>query len=54
MCIRDSGEIDDGYQLVKPANLFYPVGLALGGDTPEAVALSITAQIQQVYHERHS
>ncbi|QQU06520.1 XdhC family protein [Moraxella osloensis] len=48
------GEIDDGYQLVKSANLFYPVGLALGGDTPEAVALSITAQIQQVYHERHS
>lgn len=47
-------EIDDGYRLVKPANLFYPVGLALGGDTPEAVALSITAQIQQVYHERHS
>ena len=47
-------EIDDGYQLVKSANLFYPVGLALGGDTPEAVALSITAQIQQVYHERHA
>ena len=47
-------EIDDGYQLMKSANLFYPVGLALGGDTPESVALSITAQIQQVYHERHA
>ena len=35
-----------------PDNLFYPVGLPLGGDTPEAVALSITAQIQQVY-SRH-
>lgn len=34
-----------------PPNLYYPVGLPLGGDTPEAVALSITAHIQQVYHE---
>lgn len=32
-------------------NLFYPVGLPLGGDTPEAVALSITAHIQQVYRQ---
>lgn len=30
--------------------LYYPVGLPLGGDTPEAVALSITAQIQQVFY----
>lgn len=31
--------------------LFYPMGLDLGGDTPEAVALSIIAQIQAVYHQ---
>ena len=47
-------EIDGGYQVSKPTNLFYPVGLPLGGDTPEAVALSITAQIQKVYHGLHA
>lgn len=29
-----------------PKHFFYPVGLPLGGDTPEAVALSIIAHIQ--------
>lgn len=47
------GQIDnDNHSPTLPDNLFYPVGLPLGGDTPEAVALSITAQIQQVY-SRH-
>lgn len=43
-------EIHRANQWIEPSNLFYPVGLPLGGDTPEAVALSITAQIQQIYY----
>lgn len=31
-----------------PPQLFYPMGLPLGGDTPEAVALSTVAQIQAI------
>ena len=35
-----------------PAQLHYPVGLDLGGDTPEAVALSVLAEITAVLHQR--
>ncbi|MFZ5823673.1 MAG: XdhC family protein [Bacillota bacterium] len=35
-----------------PANVYGPVGLDLGGEGPEAVALSIMAEVQAVCHDR--
>lgn len=33
-----------------PDHLFYPMGLPIGGDTPESVALATIAQIQSIFH----
>lgn len=35
--------------IAAPANLFAPAGLDLGGDSPEAIALAIVAEIQAVF-----
>jgi xanthine dehydrogenase accessory factor len=35
-----------------PAHLYAPVGLDLGGEGPEAIALSILAEVQAVRHGR--
>jgi xanthine dehydrogenase accessory factor len=40
-------------QLVIPENCFSPIGLDLGGDTPENIALSILAEIQAVLFGRN-
>ena len=36
------------------ARLYAPAGLDIGADTPEAIALSITAEIQSVLKNRDS
>jgi len=41
-----------GVERPLPTQLHYPVGLDLGGDTPEAVALSVLAEITAVLHQR--
>ena len=35
------------------ANLHYPIGLDLGGDTPESVAMAVLAEIQAVLNGRN-
>lgn len=42
---REAGEDFSAEQLDK---LYAPVGLDIGADTPEAIALSIVAEIQSV------
>ncbi|MEK6374029.1 MAG: XdhC family protein [Acidobacteriota bacterium] len=37
---------------LPPSRLHYPIGLDLGADTPEEIALSIVAEIQAVLSER--
>jgi xanthine dehydrogenase accessory factor len=37
---------------LRDARLHSPVGLDLGGDTPEEIALSIVAEIQAVFERR--
>lgn len=49
------GELEAGGLAVTPAmraRLHAPVGLDLGGDTPEAVALSMLSEMQAVLHRR--
>tara|TARA_Y100000782_G_scaffold104947_1_gene124476 strand:- start:8465 stop:9619 length:1155 start_codon:yes stop_codon:yes gene_type:complete len=41
-----------GVQRPLPAQLHYPVGLDLGGDTPQSVALAVLAEITAVAHQR--
>ncbi len=47
--LSERGERFNGKQLRK---LFAPVGLDIGADTPEAIALSIVAEIQSVLKNR--
>jgi len=47
---REAGEIFSGEQLNK---LYAPVGLDIGADTPESIALSIIAEIKSVLADRN-
>jgi len=39
---------------IDRTNLFYPVGLDLGGDAPPEIALSIISEIQSIIYKRNS
>ena len=41
-------EIGENFSAEQLSKLYAPVGLDIGADTPEAIALSITAEIQSV------
>ena len=51
--LRDLGFAPDAPGFVWPAHLYAPVGLDIGSDSPETIALSILAEIQAVLSARN-
>ena len=49
---RVGRQADEGYNLAQLPVIHTPVGLDLGGKSPEEIALSILAEIQAVHHGR--
>jgi len=49
---RVARQADEGYDLAQLPVIHTPVGLDLGGKSPEEIALSILAEIQAVHHGR--
>ena len=51
--LEDLGLTDGESRLVLRERLHSPIGLSLGGETPEEIALAIVAEIQAVKNDRH-
>ncbi|HEV8158067.1 MAG TPA: XdhC family protein, partial [Pyrinomonadaceae bacterium] len=50
--LNELAENGKNFSEAQLAKLFAPVGLDIGADTPEAIALSIVAEIQSVQANR--
>jgi xanthine dehydrogenase accessory factor len=46
------GQLEPGQRDALQGRLHAPVGLALGGEGPEAIALAIVAELQRHFHAR--
>lgn len=44
----------DGYSKEQLSSVYAPIGLALGGETPAEIALSIVSEIQSITHNQKS